>query len=194
MNWPKGIIADLKNAAAATPLHCPRGWGDVSFQVNVDVEPWPPFLVLSRQCPIAGVEKCISCRHPFNPQKAELLRDELIQLRALVDDGLMSEAEYSARRRMALSFQLFGVREPGRASSVAAFILTPIGAVIGAAGLWCAVVVHPAFWAAVAGGGLILGLGGSFAGISYRRRRDAETLLSAGDDVEQLSHSDQQLL
>ncbi len=164
----------MKDATKATPLECPRGWGDVLFRMKVGGMPFPPFLEFSRRCPIAGVEKCIKCRYPFNPQKTELLRDELMQLRSLVDDGLMSEAEYKARRKMIISFQQFGTGEPGYASAVATFILAPIGAVITIAGLLGAQNIHPGFWGVVAGGVLALVLGGSFAGISYWRRRDTD--------------------
>ena len=192
MSWLKAIVSDMKNVAAAPPLECPRGWGDVSFHVNVSLVPYPPFLEFSRLCPIAGVEKCLSCRHPFNPQKTELLRDELTQLRSLVDDGLLSEAEYEARRRMTVSFQMFGARAPGYASSVTAFILIPIGAVIAIAGFVCALSVHPGFWGSVAGGALVLALGGSFVGISYRQRRDAEKLLFSDRDLLQIDDFDSQ--
>ena len=177
MSWLGRTISELKDATAVTPLECPRGWGDVSFHVDIGGSPLPPFLEFSRKCPIGGVDKCISCRHPFNPQKTELLRDELLQLKSLVDEGLMSEVEYKARRKMTISFQQFDAGVPGYNSAVAAFILTPIGAIITAAGFWGA-----RWWGVALGGGLVLALGASFAGITYLRRRGIEKLFAADSD------------
>ncbi len=193
MRWIERIIQDLKTASEATPLRCPRGWGDVPFQVSLSLEPYPPFVDFPRRCPIGGVETCVSCRHPFNPQRVDLLREELAQLRSLLDDGLMSGEEYDLRRKMTISFQLFGTRMPGRASSTAAFILAPIGTAIAVTGLICAVSIHPGFWGVVVGGSLILGLGGSFAGISHRRRRDMTKLLDADEGPPQPSEADPRL-
>ncbi len=181
MSWIQKTISKLKDGTPAIPIECPRGWGDVSFQRKMNFF-LPFFFEISWQCPIAGVDECFSCRHPFNPDKIEVLRDELMQLKSLVDDGLMSKAEYKTRRRMTISFQQFGVGVPGYNSAVAAFILCPIGAIITAAGFWGVQNIHPGMWGAALGGALIVALGASFAGISYLRRRDIKKLFAADSD------------
>ena len=182
MGWLKTTLSDVTEATAAAPIECPRGWGQVSFNMSFTGAP-PFFFSVARQCPIAGVENCSSCKHPFNPHKTEMLRDELVQLRTLVDDGLMSDAEYFARRRMMISFQQFGAGTPGSASAITAFILVPLGALLAGAGWWCGQNIHPGFWAMAAGGALVLALGGSFAGISYWRRRELDELFSEEEDL-----------
>ena len=182
MNWLRRTVSGLKEATEVAPIDCPRGWGEVSFHMNVGGMPFPPFFEFSRQCPIAGVHKCLSCRHPFNPQKTEALRDELLELRSLVEERLMSTAEYKARRKMTISFLQFGAGVPGYKAAVAACILTPVGAVIAGAGFWGAQNVDPGWWGVVLGGSLILALGVSFAGISYLRRRAVEELFAADSD------------
>ena len=109
----------------------------------------------------------------------EALRDELTKLSALVDDGLMTEAEYKARRKTTLRVQQFGAGVPGHESAVAAFILIPIGVALTLVG-WLGEV-----WALAFVGALALALGVAFAGITYWLRRDIEKFLAADSDPEE---------
>ena len=75
MGWFRDSLSKLKEAASSEPVQCPRGWGEVSF--NLDLEGFPPyFFGFSRKCPIGGVTSCTDCAHPFNPADVEPISDE----------------------------------------------------------------------------------------------------------------------
>ena len=179
MGWLKRTLTDINEATGASPIRCPRGWGDVSFVMHA--EGFPPFFSFSRKCPIAGVDKCHSCRYPFNPQAIEELRGELVQLQSLVDEGLMSDSEYLARRRLSIGFQHSGGRTPGSISATVAWILGPLGIVVTVGGWWLSQNVHLGFGALGGVGAVLLALAASFAGIAYHRRQEYEMLFHAND-------------
>ncbi len=87
-------------------------------------------------------------------------------------------------------------------SGAAALILGSIGTVITIAGVLCVLLVHPGFWGLVGGGALVLAIGGSLAGISYRDRKEIEDLFAENlglphfgcRDLKQLEHPDSKQL
>ena len=102
MGWIKNSIDEFREAAKTDPIDCPRGWGDVAF--GLKIEGLPPFGQISRQCPLAGVSSCSSCRYPFNPEKTQQLRESLVELESLCEEGVLTETEYQQQRRQLLQF------------------------------------------------------------------------------------------
>jgi len=173
MSWFKNSLSKFKEATASEPVHCPRGWGEVSF--NLDLEGMPPyFFGFSRSCPIGGVTSCADCAHPFNPEDVERLRENLRELENLRHEGVLSESECAFRRQMIIELKHGKDRLPGEGFRIAAWTLGPLGLVLMCAGSWLAMTFHQAFVGVVIGGAIVLGLSLSFAVIASTKRKMSE--------------------
>lgn len=180
MGWFKNSLDKLREAASSEPVQCPRGWGEVSF--NLELEGLPPyFFGFSRTCPIGGVTCCTDCNHPFNPEDIERLREQLTELENLRDDGVLSESEYAIRRQMIIELTHGKDSLPGEGFHTAAWILGPLAAVIIGAGIWLAQTVHRAFYGMVIGGAIVLALSLSFAIVASTKRKMSKDLSSSDD-------------
>ena len=163
-----GWLQSIKDATSSAPIDCPRGWGEVTF--STDIDGFPPFMQISRKCPIAGVKDCASCGHPYNPARMEQLRTTLAELEQLCDEGKLTESEYQAQRRMLLAFQHTLENVPGEYSLITAWILGPLGIVAALAGSWLAQSVHVGFYGLTAVGAVLLAVATSFGGIGWMKR------------------------
>ncbi len=173
MGWLKNSIDEVREATKSDAIDCPRGWGDVAFGLKIDG--FPPFCQISRQCPLAGVSNCSSCHYPFNPEKTQRLRETLVELENLCEQGILTETEYQQQRRQLLLFTADPI--PGSPALITAWILGPLGGVFLGTGWWLAENIHPGFWGVAVGGGVLLALAGSFAGIGWTMRRNHKLLL-----------------
>ena len=173
-----GWLQSLREITTAMPIECPRGWGDVTF--SNDIEGFPPFGKITKQCPIAGVSNCASCGHPYNPARMAQLRETLAELEQLCDEGKLTESEYQAQRRMLLAFQHSIENAPGEYALITAWILGPLGVVATVAGVLLAEQYNVGFYGMTGVGSVLLAVAASFGGIgwmkrkSYLRRIDAE--------------------
>ena len=181
MGWFKDNLSKLKDATSSQPVQCPRGWGEVSFNLNLEGLP-PYFFGFSRTCPIGGVASCTDCAHSFNPEDVERLRENLIELVNLRDEGVLSESEYAIRRQLIIELRHGKDSLPGEGFHIAAWTLGPLGIVIVGAGIWLALTFHQALVGVVIGGAILLGLSLSFAVIASTKRRTSENP-SSSDDV-----------
>jgi len=158
----------FKDKFTAESIECPRGWGQVSFALEVYF--FPVFLGIERRCPIGGVESCTKCRHPVDPGLTEHLRLQLEELNGL-RGSVLSDEEFSIRRRLIIAAQEPHHGTPGRATAIAALILGPLGVVAIGAGWYLSSVVHPGFLGLVGGGLVISALAAGLTGISMMQRR-----------------------
>ena len=158
----------FKDKFTAESIECPRGWGQVSFAL--DVYFFPVFLGIERQCPIGGVESCTKCRHPVAPGLTEHLRLQLEELNGL-RGSVLSEEEFRIRRRLIIAAQEPHHCTPGRATAIAALILGPLGVVATGAGWYLSSVVHPGFLGLLGGGLVFSALAAGLTGISMMQRR-----------------------
>ena len=173
MGWLKNTIDEIREAAKSDAIDCPRGWGDVAFGLKIDG--FPPFGQISRQCPLAGVSSCSSCRYPFNPEKTERLRESLVELENLCEQGVLTENEYQQQRRQLLMFIADPI--PGWPAIITAWILGPLGGVFVGTGWGVAENFHPGFWGLAGIGGVLLALAASFAGIGWTMRRNYQLMM-----------------
>jgi hypothetical protein len=158
----------FKDKFAVEPIECPRGWGEVSFALEVYF--FPVFLGIEHRCPIGGVESCAKCRHPVNPGLTENLSLQLVELEAL-RGSVLTEEEFRIRRRLIIEAQEPFDDEPGRAAAIAALVLGPLGAVTMGAGWYLSVAVHTGFLGLLGGGLVLSALAAGFTGISILQRR-----------------------
>lgn len=158
----------LEDKFAAEPIECPRGWGEVTFAL--DVQFFPVFLTIQRSCPIGGVGNCGECRHRVNPGSTERLRLQLEELDAL-RGSILGEEEFLVRRRMIVEPWEPRHGDPGRAAAIAALVLGPLGVLTVGAGWYLSAAVHLGFLG-LAGGGLVLSsIAASLGVISKMQRR-----------------------
>ncbi len=168
MKWLRDWFDTLKKVAAAEPIECPRGWGEVSFQISLGGV--TPFFTIDHTCPIGGVEACVSCDYPVKPEDGQRLRENLEQLDALRKEGVLSEPEYTARRQMIAGLVERKTSPPGEGYRIAAWLLGPAGLILTAAGVWLGWNVDPEFWAMAGVGMATLALCASFAAIAITKR------------------------
>jgi len=159
----------FKDKFAAEPIECPRGWGQVSFVLQVFF--FPVFFMMDRRCPIGGVEECTKCRHPVNPGLTEHLRLQLEELNGL-RGSVLSEEEFRIRRRLIVEAQDPHHGIPGRDAAIAALVLGPLGVVAIGAGWYFSSGVHVLGVPGVRGVGLVLAArAAGCTGISMIKRR-----------------------
>lgn len=159
----------LEDKFAAEPIECPRGWGEVTFAL--DVQFFPVFLTIQRSCPIGGVGNCAECRHPLNPGLTERLRLQLEELEEL-RGSILGEEEFLVRRRMIVEAWEPHRDSPGRAAAIAAVVLGPLGVLTVGAGWYLSAAVHLGFLG-MAGGGLVLSsIAASLWVVSKMQRRE----------------------
>ena len=162
----------FKDKFAAESIECPRGWGQVRFDLNVTV--LPVVIAIERKCPIGGVEHCTKCRYPFEPGSAEQLRLRLEELDGLRGSTL-SEQEFRIRRRLIVDAREPPHGIPGRAAATAALVLGPLGVTAIGAGWYFSRVVHFGFLGLLGGGLVLSALAVGFAGLSMIQRRTLQT-------------------
>ena len=175
MGWFTNTIDTIKEAGRTEPVECPRGWGQVLFQRQMDG--FPPFCTLASRCPIGGVGSCTKCKHPYNPANIDVLRQALHDLDQLRKQGLVTEAEFNVRRQMIVFAQDYA-RPPGQGFVTASWTLGPLGLVIGSVGVFLTMHIHVAFIPIAMVGAVLLGLSLSFAALGRIRRRAADTAMS----------------
>ncbi len=158
----------FKDTFAAEPFECPRGWGPVSFVLEVVLV--PVFVSIERKCPIGGVQNCSKCRYPLEPGSAEQLRLQLEELDGL-RGSMLSEEEFRIRRRLIVEVQEPHHVIPGRGTAIAALVLGPLGVVAIGAGWYLSSVVHPGFLGLLGGGLVLSALAAGLTGISMIQRR-----------------------
>jgi hypothetical protein len=168
MKWLRSSLDALKDVSAAQPMQCPRGWGEVCFQLSLGG--FPPFFDISHKCPIGGVSECVSCHYPVKPEDAQQLRRNLEELDSLRKERVLSELEYAARRRMIVGLVERRTGPPGEGCRITAWLLGPVGVTLSIAGVWLATTVNPEFWVMAGIGMTTLALSISFAAISLIRR------------------------
>lgn len=175
MGWPQHLLEKLKEASSSPPIQCPRGWGEVAFNLDLDYAVYLPFFGLSRTCPIGGVESCGSCKHPFKPEDAERLRENLLKLDELRQEKVLSEGEYAIRRKMIIELQDVAEALPGEAYRTSAWVVGLPGLVITVAAFLLAAVAESAIWIPVAvGGAVMIALSVSFAIVASTKKREAK--------------------
>jgi len=182
MGWFKDSLSKLKEATSSQPVQCPRGWGEVSFNLDLDGMP-PYFFGFTRTCPIGGVTSCTDCAYPFNPEDVERLRENLTELTNLRDEGVLSESEYAIRRQMIIELQHGKDSLPGEGFYTAAWTLGPLGVVIIGAGIWLVQAFHRAFVGVVIGGAIVLALSLSFAVVASTKRKTSENSTLSDDSL-----------
>jgi len=160
MSWLQDKLRTVTDAAASKPFECPRGWGNVSF--HLEIGGFPPFLSFERKCPIGGVTTCDACRHPLNPHNIEQLQSSLAQLDELRRQGGVTDQEHATRRRLIVGLENHGEYRRREGFRITAWILGPLGVLLLAAGLWLSQ-VHAGFYGLLAGGAVMSGLTLSFA-------------------------------
>jgi len=181
MGWFKNTLDNVKDAASSQPVECPRGWGEVSF--HLDLEGFPPFFSFCRKCPIGGVSSCNDCAHPFNPNNVEQLRATLLELTSMRAEGVLSDAEYATRRQQLIDMK-HRKGTPGSGFHIASWMLGPIGLLITAAGSWLALKIHPGFFSIAGVGAVLLSLSLSFAMIASSKRKASVTESALDDPIE----------
>lgn len=162
----------FKDKFAAESIECPRGWGQVSFVLNVTLLPF--IVAIEHKCPIGGVEHCTKCRYPFEPGSIDQLRlrlEELDELRG----STLSEEEFRIRRRLLVDARDPPQGIPGRAAATAALVLGPLGVAGIGAGWYLSSVVHAGFLGLLGGGLVLSALAVGFAGLSMIQRRTLPT-------------------
>jgi hypothetical protein len=169
MKWPRNWLDTLKDVSAAEPIQCPRGWGEVCFQISLGG--FPPFFDISRKCPIGGTSECVSCRYPVKPEDAQRLRQNLEELDTLRKEGVLSEPEYAARRRMIVGLVERKTGPPGEGCRITAWILGPAGVILTAAGVWLGRTVDQELWVMAGIGMAMLALTVSFTAIALTKRQ-----------------------
>ena len=169
MKWLQNWLNTLKDVSAAEPIQCPRGWGEVCFQISLGG--LPPFFDVSRKCPIGGASECVSCRYPVKPEDAQRLRQNLEELDALRNEGVLSEPEYAARRRMIVGLVERTAGPPGEGCRITAWLFGPMGVILTAAGVWLAMTVGQEFWVMAGIGMAMLALCVSFTAIALIKRQ-----------------------
>jgi hypothetical protein len=162
VGWIKDTLEAIKEHTRSEPVECPRGWGQVAFVSSV----WcvPPLFGVDRSCPIGGVGDCGSCAYSSNPD-AFRLSDQLGELERLRADGQLSSSQCDARRDAIVRLHA-GSDRARRAQITTAWMLTPLGALVAAAGVVCAMLVHSGFWGMAGGGLVFVVVGLSFWGLS----------------------------
>lgn len=175
MGWLRNTMDRLKEATAADPIECPRGWGQVAFTSKVDVA-WPWWVSLDRRCPIGHVDSCASCRHPYNPAQIDALSERLTELESLRDRNGLTNEEVAYRRKLILQMRdgVDAARETADGFRITAWILGPLGAVITAAGAALAMLYHRELWFIGLGGAVMLALSVSFGVLSMKKNPDDE--------------------
>ena len=158
MRWFQSAQNRLKGYFDVEPIQCPRGWGSVTFQTSVSIF-IPVSLGVGHICPIAGVENCKECRYRFNPDDVEGMRSRLSKLEDLRVEQIITDDEYELRRS-----RIIGLREETQRSreelfQAAAWIVGPIGLVVGTAGGLLAWGVNLGFLVLAIIGALALALG-----------------------------------
>ncbi|MHC4177383.1 MAG: hypothetical protein ACYSWU_07745 [Planctomycetota bacterium] len=179
MGWFQSTLDTVKEAAGAAPIECPRGWGKVSFALDLDFWFFTPFFDLSRSCPIGGVSNCIQCRYPSRPEDTDRLRENLNKLEAFRQEKVLSESEYATRRQMIINLQ-DGTGPvprrrgpPGEGLRTAAWVLGPPGLVIAGAGVWLAMTFpNPELWALPVCGAVATALAVSFAVLGWTKKKE----------------------
>ena len=169
MEWLLKWFDKLKDVSAAEHIQCPRGWGEVCFQLSLGG--MLPFFEVSRACPIGGTSDCVSCRHPVKPEDAQRLRQNLDELETLRKEGVLSEPEYAARRRMIVGLVERRTGSPGQGSRITAWIFGPAGVILTAAGVWLGINIDPSFWVMTGIGAAMLALCVSFTAIAIIKRQ-----------------------
>jgi hypothetical protein len=158
----------LDDRFAAEPIECPRGWGEVTFAL--DVQFVPVFLTVQRTCPIGGVASCARCQHAVSPGLTQHLRQQLAELEEL-RGSVLAEEEFWLRRRMIVEALEPYDDKPGQGAATAALVLGPLGVLTTGAGWYLSAAVHVGFLG-LAGGGLVLAsIAASLAGISWMKRK-----------------------
>jgi len=164
MKWLRKSVDTLKDASTAEPIQCPRGWGKVCFQISLSG--FAPFFDVSRKCPIGGASGCVSCQYPVKPEDAQRLRQSLEELDTLRKEGVLSEPEYAARRKMVVGPMVRKTGPSGEGCRITAWILGPAGVVLTAAGVWLGWNVDQEFWVMAGIGMAALALCVSFTAIA----------------------------
>ncbi len=169
MKWLRDWLNTLKDVSATEPIQCPRGWGEVCFQVSVGG--FPPFFEVSRKCPIGGASECVSCPYPVKPENVQRLRQNLEELDALRKEGVLSEPEHAARRRMIVGRTGRKKGPPGEGCRITAWIFGPAGVILTAGGVWLGRNVNQEFWVMAGIGLAMLALCISFTAIALIKRQ-----------------------
>lgn len=184
MKWLRNWLDTLKDVSAAEPIRCPRGWGEVCFQLSMGG--WLPFFEVSRMCPIGGVSECVSCRHPVKPEDAQRLRQNLEELDSLRKEGVLSDPEYAARRKMIIGLVKTKTGPPGEGYRITAWILGPAGVILTAAGVWLGANVDQEFWIMAGVGTAMLALCVSFTAIALMKRQPHDNMRPPTDPFSRL--------
>jgi hypothetical protein len=175
MGWPQQLLDKLKEAASARPIHCRRGWGKVTFNLDLNYAFYLPFFGISRTCPIGGVESCSWCKHAFKAEDAERLRENLHKLDQLRKEKVLSEGEYAIRRQMIIQLRDGTEALPGEGYRTWAWIVGLPGLVITGAGFLLAPMADPVLWIAIAiGGCVMMAVSSAFAIVASTKRKEAE--------------------
>lgn len=172
MSWFAGALGKIKETTSTAPIECPRGWGPVTFTLSLSgMLPW---MEVSRQCPIGGVESCASCRYAVNPERVERLRECIAELDRLRKDGTLTTEEHAAQRERLLDLRAFP-DDHDEGLILAAWIVGPVGIAIAGMGYFLTLKFHPGFWALVAVGpiAVAVAVGIALAVASSRRKAAA---------------------
>jgi hypothetical protein len=105
------------------------------------------------------------------PEDAQRLRQNLEELDALRKEGVLSDPEYAARRRMIVGMTERRAGPPGEGSRVTAWILGPAGVALTTAGIWLGRTVDQEFWVMAGIGVTMLALCVSFTAIALMKRQ-----------------------
>jgi len=117
-------LTAVRRQTRVEPIECPRGWGQVPFQVQLELWEWLPQF--GRTCPIGGVRECASCRYDAKPDVSRL-SEQLAELARMRDNGELTPDEYGGQRHALTHIHLTITPIPGHRSRVAAWILGPLG-------------------------------------------------------------------
>ena len=172
MSWLEEKLRGVTDATAATPIECPRGWGPVSF--HLEINGFIPFFSFERKCPIGGVTQCDSCRHPLNPGNIAQLRTNLTELEQLYGERKLSEREYNEQRQLITGLQDHGDKRRREAFRITAWILGPLGILLTAAGCWFAEQDAKAMFM-ITPGAVMVALAISFAWLARTKKTDSGT-------------------
>lgn len=170
MRWLQRGKDRFEDYLAVEPIECPRGWGSVTFVTSASVY-IPVFLNIGHNCPIAGVNSCKECRYRFNPDDVEGMRERLSKLETLRVEREITEEEYELRRRRIIELREETQRSVEENFRAAAWIVGPIGLVVGTVGGLLAWGINLGFLAFAIMGALALGLALGFLYLSVPREK-----------------------